>query len=210
MADYSYNRFVDLLHVVREKEASHKFGELPAIRKKFGKTKRNNKIFRFKPIKEEAHTESPYSFHIGGRTEIQFNIAVEGGPDGDVFRHGLAYSFREGKGLNDIKILEPSVKRFDKYLTSAGCVVGKASDFVSWYWDDHGPEDNREANRIVSPRPIEAAGLFREGVFIMAAGKRMPAKQAAEMPLDDLAEKILGDFDLLLDVYCYVEDFSNS
>ena len=209
MTDFSYSRFIDLLHVVRAKEASHEFGKLPSIRDKLAKANSNSEIFWLSPIKEETHVESPYIFHLGGRTEIQFNIAVEGGPDGDVFRHGLAYSFRLGRRLPNLKILQASVKRFDEYVTGDGGIFSEPHEFGSWYWDDVHPERDAETNQIVPPRPIEAAGLFRRGIFIMVAGKRMPAKQAAEMSLVDLAEKVLVDFDLLLHVYCYVEDSRN-
>jgi len=46
-----------------------------------------NSIFAEKSIIEDEN----YAFHIGGRTEPQFNIAIEEGEGTSVFRFGLVF-----------------------------------------------------------------------------------------------------------------------
>jgi hypothetical protein len=57
-----------------------------------------------------------YTFHKGGRTELQFNLGLEGGPEGPDFRYGVAFSFEPSQSLPSIEPLIPKVARFNEYV----------------------------------------------------------------------------------------------
>lgn len=59
----------------------------------------------------ESEPLSGYSFHSGGRSELQFNIGFE---DGGYFRYGVAFSLKPGRNLSDpVSVLQPKIQRFN-------------------------------------------------------------------------------------------------
>lgn len=129
-----------------------------------------------------------YAFHIGGRTELQFNIGTEEAEDGTPeLRHGIAFSLESTQTLPDIELLFPKVRLFNTYME---LYPGLFPDMAMWH--------HRGADRLGDrpPGPIPPH-LLAPHVFIIL-GNRQPAATA------DL-ELVLDDFDRLLPLYEYVE-----
>ena len=197
------DEFVELLGAVNAKCVGRAIGELQTERTKLKQmTRTHPQVFLDKPNKPASDDEGPYVYHFGGRNELQFNFGAEGHPDGDVFRHGLAFSFRKGGGQGAIQELERSVDRFDEYLERGSEVFRNHPEFKSWHWIDG--KEKRVGD--FAPRAIKANGLFKPGIFVMVAAKYIPMAEAKAKGCDGLAEEIVSDFDLLMPVYCYVEN----
>lgn len=135
----------------------------------------------------DARTVHPsYAFHVGGRTELQFNIGTEDRDGQPVVRHGVAFSLELSQSLPSIEPLLPKIARFNDY------VRGRPEEFPGFrMWLDSGglqPEH--------SVAPIDEEDI-RPGNFIML-GRWVPEA-------DVNARDILSDFDRLLPLYTYVE-----
>lgn len=128
-----------------------------------------------------------YAFHLGGRTEIQFNVGFETINGKDRFRHGLAFSLEPSQTLPDIERLVPSISRFNEFVRIHSDTL---SNYVMW----HHIDDVRSDNYAISPiRPA----LIRPYSFIFIG--RLASD---DQPNYDL---ILDDFDHLLALYEFVE-----
>ncbi|MGH2403364.1 MAG: hypothetical protein ACRDGN_02765, partial [bacterium] len=57
-----------------------------------------------------------YAFHVGGRTELQFNIGEEERDGQAVVRHGVAFSLELSQSLPSIEPLLPKIARFNDYV----------------------------------------------------------------------------------------------
>ena len=128
-----------------------------------------------------------WAFHYGGRTEIQFNIGMEGGPEGDELRHGVAFSFQLSQSLPSIEVLVPKVRRFNDYMRTHADEYG---DMRLW----HHRDGERSGDAVAGPIPSE---LVVPGTFVFM-GRRVPASRVD-------VSAILDDFDRLLPLYRYVE-----
>lgn len=161
-------------------------GKLQEIRREIkGKRPRCRTIFSTKSIFET------YAFHLGGRTELQFNIAFEDDAK-QVFRYGVAFSLEPGRNLPKIDVLASKIPLFNEYLRRHPY---RFSDMWMWYWEG----DKRGENYKPHPIPDD---LITEGKFIFL-GK--------EQPIDQLDYNlILDDFDRLLPLYKYVESGKES
>jgi hypothetical protein len=60
-------------------------------------------------------THDDWTFHSGGREEIQFNIGFEG-DQSDWFRYGLAFSLEPSQTLPDPLTLKPKIIKLNKYI----------------------------------------------------------------------------------------------
>ena len=128
-----------------------------------------------------------WAFHYGGRTELQFNIGVEEGEDGEELRHGVAFSFQLSQSLPSIDVLVPKVRRFNDYMRAHS---EDYADLRLW----HHRDGERSGDADAGPIPSE---LVLPGTFVFL-GRQVPASRV------DL-EAILDDFDRLLPLYRYVE-----
>lgn len=131
-----------------------------------------------------------YAFHVGGRTELQFNI----GEDNGAIRHGVAFSLQSSKAFPSIellRLLRPKIKRFNDYICSH---AEDLAGFCMWYWT---PEEKRSEDYPVAPIPDK---LIEPDYFIMLGRKVPPADLNAQH-----VREILADFDRLLPLYAYVE-----
>ncbi|NOT40764.1 MAG: hypothetical protein HOP13_09750 [Alphaproteobacteria bacterium] len=129
-----------------------------------------------------------WAFHLGGRTELQFNIGLEEIDGRTEFRHGVAFSFERSQTLPSIDVLLPKVRRFNDFMRLNAKLY---RDMSSWHFDKRigkvrGPET------VAGPLSWE---LVADGVFAFM-GKRSHAVDYGA---------ILGDFDRLLPLYRYVE-----
>ncbi len=139
-------------------------------------------IFNSQTIRDD------YAFHVGGRTELQFNIGKEEHEQGDVIRHGVAFSLETSQTLPVIDPLLPKIARFNDYVRS------HPEDFPGlrmWHWDEH---SGRSDDRPVGPISDD---LIRPGIFIMLG--RYVRDDEVDLP------GILADLDHLLPLYTYVE-----
>jgi hypothetical protein len=125
-----------------------------------------------------------YAFHVGGRTELQFNIGFE---DQERLRHGVAFSLELSRNLPEIGPLVPKIARFNEFLRIYPLEI---SDLSMWHYlvgqrsTEHPPTSIRP--EIVMP-----------GVFIFL-GRTQPSAQPD-------FELILDDLDRLLPLYRFVE-----
>jgi hypothetical protein len=175
---------MNLTEIVAEIEArAHglEIGRLQEIRKALKDMKRlpHTSIFHPDSIKEK----DGYAFHYGGRREIQFNVGFEG----NIFRHGLAFSFEPSQTLPNIEVLVPSVRRFNEFLE---IYPQEFADMAMWYWD-HGSRSTD-----YPPAPMKSE-LVRKGVFVFLGRAQHPEQIDFDL--------IVQDFERLLPLYRFVE-----
>ena len=172
-----------IVQEIERRSEARRIGRLQEIRKELkGKTRLPyHCIFHPDTIRDK----DGYAFHYGGRTELQFNVGFE---PGDMFRHGVAFSFEPSQTLPDLEPLIPKVKRFNEFLTLN---PQHFSDMSMWHWEKGKRKDSDHF-----PIPIQA-DLIRRGSFVFM-GRKQPSS-AIDYDL------IVEDFDRLLPLYCFVE-----
>jgi hypothetical protein len=174
---------------INELAIDHPIGGLQKIRKDLKKLRHLpcQTIFGAASI----FNDKGYAFHLGGRTELQFNIGFED-PDGKKeLRYGVAFSLERGHSLPDISKLTPNIILFNDYLR---LYSEEFADMRMW----HFLFDERSSDYMPCPIPPKNQ---TPGIFIFL-GKRQP--------LDNLDyEAILCDLDRLLPLYKYVESDGN-
>ncbi len=161
--------------------SAHPIGKLQEIRKKLKGLKRRpgNKIFSVQT------TNKAWAFHHGGRKELQFNIG-EDGENGDVLRHGVAFSFELSQTLTTTDVLVPKVKLFNDFIELN---ADNYSDMRMWHYNP-----KRSSVYPVGKIPVT---LVENGVFVFLG------KLHSSNIID--YKNILDDFDRLLALYQYVE-----
>ncbi|MGO4352588.1 hypothetical protein AB4Z25_11705 [Rhizobium sp. RAF36] len=108
-----------------------------------------------------------WTFHLGGRGELQFNVGHDqldnGGP---AIRVGVAFSFQASRSFPKIDALLPKVARFNAWLRDH---VEELGDLKMWFWQGltRGPN--------VTPSPVTEAS-FKEGNFIFLGAVQPLAK----------------------------------
>jgi len=128
-----------------------------------------------------------YAFHVGGRTELQFNIGLESVEGQEYLRHGVAFSLELGRSLPKIDPLVPKVARFNEFLRT---YPDELSDLRMWhYFEGH--------RSTINPPTVIPREIARPGAFIFL-GRLQPSAQP-DVGL------ILDDFDRLLPLYRFVE-----
>ena len=160
---------------INKKSGSYNIGKLHSIRKEIKKLKRKptQDIFSQQTITKD------WAFHVGGRSELQFNIAYEN----EGLRYGFAFSLATSRSLPNLDILYPKILKLNTAIIENAMLLEK---YKMWC---HG-QGRRSA--IADVRPI-GADLVKNGNFIFI-GKIMPNA------LIDIDE-ILKTFDELLDIY---------
>ena len=177
---------MSLSAIVREIErraVTRPIGRLQELRKELKGLKRlpTHRIF------STRSTFEYYAFHIGGRTELQFNIGFDCEGAKEMFRHGVAFSLETGQTLPDIGILIPKLKRFNVFLERH---PEEFSDLQMWHYDGEERSPNYLPARIKDD-------LVHKGVFIFL-GRLQPVNHVDY-------ELLLDDFDRLLSLYGFVE-----
>ncbi len=121
---------------------------------------------------EKRFVEKGWTFHIGGRTELQFNVGLEPLEGTDHLRHGVAFSFEPSRDYpwNDlIKVLRPKVERFNEFVRR---YPDEFLDLRMWHWrkirrqEERAPRPNavaysagtRRPQRVRIPRPAASNG----------------------------------------------------
>ena len=135
----------------------------------------------------DARTVHPnYAFHVGGRTELQFNIGQKERDGRPVVRHGVAFSLELSQSLPSIEPLLSKIPRFNDYVR---CRPEDFPGFRMWL-------DPPKAQPEHAVAPIDDE-VITPGNFIML-GRWVPE---ADVNVRD----ILSDFDRFLPLYTYVE-----
>lgn len=169
---------------INKKSGSYNIGKLQSIRKEIKKLKKRpiQGIFSKQTITKE------WAFHVGGRSELQFNIAYEN----EGLRYGFAFSLATSRSLPNLDILYPKILKLNTAIIENALLLEK---YKMWC---HG-QGKRSA--IADVKPI-GAELVKNGNFIFI-GKIMPNNQI------DIDE-VLKTFDELLDIYIEVESDSDT
>jgi len=173
----------DIANEINARAIPHAIGHLQEIRQQLKRLKHlpTHKIF------SSQTTFERWAFHVGGRTELQFNIGLEVLDAVTYLRHGVAFSLEPSRTLPDIAPLLPKVRRFNQFLR---IYPDELADLRMWSHDRHG------RSSIYSVGPI-SADLAQPKVFIFIGA----LGDAASPDYD----RILFDFDRLLPLYRYVE-----
>lgn len=163
--------------------AAHPIGSLQGIRQKLKGLSRRaaRSIFTAQSIHDN------YAFHLGGRTELQFNIGWEIVDGVQRFRHGVAFSLEPSQTLPSIDPLLPKIARFNEFVRT---YPDELARFRMWHYEN----DVRSGNYSVSEIPSE---LAKPHVFIFLG-------HLAPTNVSDY-ELALNNFDTLLSVYRFVE-----
>lgn len=178
----------EIVTALNERARDHRIGELPEWRKQHkGKNRLPRTLFYAKVPK--ADQDRDYVFHVGGLSELQFNVGFEPVNGVHTFRYGIAFSLqptREYHADKLVPLFRPKIERFNKFVR---VYPDAFKGFEMWRWDE-----GRTPNAPVS---TIADKDIRPDNFIFI-GKLQPADQ-----ID--VDAILADLDRLLPVYEYVE-----
>jgi len=178
MDTFDFRTFVNELN---ETAHSHPIGALQEIRAELhGKRQAGSKIFDPKTITDD------WAFHYGGRTELQFNVGIDG-LDDEMLRSGVAFSFEPSQTLPSIDVSIDKAKLLNDFLRLYPELYG---DMRMWHWR----QGKRSSESTPGAIPPE---LAENGVFIFLGNLR---------PFSELTpDKVLEDLDRLLPLYKYVE-----
>lgn len=161
---------------------SHSIGRLQNIRQELKGLKHKPTSHIFTP----ATTNEEWAFHLGGRTELQFNVGIEKISDEAMLRSGVAFSLEPSQSLPNIEVLFPKIRLFNEFLEMH---QESLSIFRMWYFKG---EQRHDLN--LGPIPSEIA---TQGAFIVLGNLRPLASYDADL--------VLRDFDQLLPLYQFVE-----
>ncbi len=130
--------FAAIVAEINAQAAHHRIRGFQEIRKSLGKPR----------YKEFLHSEPKYvskewTFHRGGRKELQFNVGLEPLEGKRYLRHGVAFSFEPTRDPNWddlVKELVPKVPRFNEFLRIH---PDEYRDLRMWHWWKEKGKDKR-------------------------------------------------------------------
>jgi hypothetical protein len=168
---------------LNKKSKNYKIGELQTLRKQIkglAKTPTSD-IFNYQTINDN------WAFHVGGRSELQFNIGIED----EGLRYGFAFSLEPSQSLPNLDILYPKILKLNSAIIDNPILF---KEYKMWYWSG-------KRSSMFDVKPI-SQNLVKSGNFIFI-GKIL---KIDEIDIDE----ILKTFDDLLEIYLEVEVDSNS
>lgn len=174
----------ELVTEMNERAQGCPFGGLPEWRKQHKSIRSLPATPFYSVLKKEGRR---YVFHVGGLSELQFNLGFEEVGADTIFRHGVAFSLQTTRDLPAIDPLIPKITRFNEYLR---LYPESFAGFEMWHWS----AGERSNNYPVAAIPDS---LVKPGTFIFI-GKIQPT-DAIHVGI------ILDDFDRLLPLYEFVE-----
>jgi len=174
----------ELVTEVNERAQGRPFGGLPEWRKRHKAIKSLPATPFYSGLKKE---DRQYVFHVGGLSELQFNLGFEDVDDDTMFRHGVAFSLQTTRDLPTIDPLVPKITRFNEYLR---LYPEAFAGLEMWHW----AAGERSNNYPVAAIPDSQ---MKAGTFIFI-GRLQPAN-AIHVGM------ILEDFDRFLPLYEFVE-----
>lgn len=154
-------------------------GNLQTIRKNIKSLSKLPSRFLF----DQRTVFEEWGWHYGGRTELQFNIGIEG----NFLRYGVAFSLECSQSLPSIEVLVPKIELFNEFLVESS---ERFSDLRMWHY-----EEDRSKDYMPSLIPQE---LVREGIFIFLGAKQ-------ELNNIDYS-LVLETLDRLLPLYLFTEN----
>ena len=173
----------EIVRRVNEEVRDRPFGQLQPLRKQLRELSR---VPTRAPFGRLRGTD--WTFHSGGRDELQFNLGFDELIDGHDFRFGVAFSFEPSQSLPDYKSLEPKVRRFNDYMVEHAATF---DDLRMWHYPG-GP-----GNTLRRPGPIEDR-LFNRSVFVFMGGTA---------PSDGIDYRAVADtLDRLLPLWRFIEE----
>ncbi len=176
---------MDLKKISRDINAqlnNYEIGKIQQFRvnaKKLSRPKSYN-LFPDEPINKN------WTFHIGGRTELQFNI----GNESEGLRFGFAFSLEPSRSLPEPAVLYPKIRKLNYIILSKPYLF---YDYKMWIWKNGERTDIFDV-RIISEQDI-SVGNF---IFIGKIQK-----------VYDLSE-IMKTFDAMFPIYKEVEGENSS
>ena len=174
----------DIATEVNRLAAGRPIGDMQAFRTtNRGLKRQNSKVFG-------SVRNDDWTFHLGGRDELQFNLGFESDHDKGRLRYGVAFSLETSRSLPDIAPLLKKLALFNDYLRQ------NPEEFADlWMWE-YAPE----RGPVHRPRPIESS-FGRTGVFVFLGG-------AGDAGAPDY-QAILDTLDRLMPLYRFVEGASS-
>jgi hypothetical protein len=179
----NYNMSTPTLYEIAEelnvRARAHPIGTLQEIRGH----RPGNDLFRV----NSQTTQDRWACHWGDRTELQFNIGLEGTSK---VRHGVTFSFESSRNYSSaqlVDMLKPKVNLFNKFL-------GRHSGI---YADMGLRAEEKDGSMLEAGSGPIPPQFVAENVFVFF-GKFQPINRIDY-------EFILKDFDRLLPLYQYVE-----
>jgi len=174
-------------------------GELQHLRKRLRPMKRLGSQVVFGDVRgmaraqgsRETSEEFPYTYHVGGRDELQFNIGIDpfGGFD---LRIGVAFSFEPSRSYPTIDTLLSKVQLFNDYLRENR---EQFADLWMWYYS------GRERSEKRRPGPLSPdMAQLHNFVFVGALARSD----------DPDYEWILDTLDRLLPIWRFIEENTGS
>lgn len=169
----------ELADKINDASADYDFGNLQDYRTKLKNLakKPTSKIFTDATISDDG-----WAFHLGGRSEMQFNIGFED----DGLRYGLAFSLEASQSLPDVSVLYPKILRLNVIFRER---PEDFSDYSLWFWST-----DRSSTTQMSEIP---SSWVHPKSFIFFGKLMDPAK------ID--VDEILTTFDRMLPIYLEVE-----
>lgn len=185
-----YTMLPDLLARLNELAPSRRLGGLQALRRDVKGFSR----LASRTVFPSAPPDPTWFHHVGGRTELQFNVGYDVDDAGArVLRHGLAFSLETSQSVHEpLRELDAAIAHFNDYVRVHADELG---DMRVWAWVPDGGSGARTPSRPVGPLLPEEC---REDVFVVL-GKLGPAD-----PDEAGVTAILDDLDRLLPLYEYV------
>jgi hypothetical protein len=185
----------EVVTAMNERAQAHAIGGLPEWRKQH-KGKRRLPRTLFYSTVPAADKNRDYVFHVGGLSELQFNIGFEPVDGVRTFRYGTAFSLQptqEFPASEVVALLTPKIERFNKYVRVYPAAF---KGFQMWHWLKN---EGRSETHAVGQIPDE----WQKADYFVFIGRLQPA-DAIDI------DAILEDLDRLLPVYEYVEGETTS
>lgn len=148
---------MDLIEIskdINEKACDYKIGQLQIFRARIKNLRKvkSYSIFPDTPINEN------WTFHIGGRTELQFNIGIED----EELRYGIAFSLQPSRNMPNPEMLYPKIRRLNCVIRSNPEIF---TEYSMWCWY------NGERTPTYKVREIKEEEIF-SGNFIFIGKKQ--------------------------------------
>ena len=178
--------FRTLVEEVNRRLQDRPVGQLQEMRRRvLGKQRLpSRKVFSIARVS----TFKNYAFHVGGRTELQFNLGLEPRGEQDYLRHGVAFSFQKSQSLYDIDQLGPWVEGFNSFFDKD---EARYANLRLWQWSGDEPSEDFPAGKIPND-------WIQEGWFVFL-GTRQPVRDTWPN-----LDRICDDLDDLFALYRYV------
>lgn len=178
----------EVMTAVNARSRERDFGSLPEWRKK----NKGKKQLPTTPFMARVDPKRDWVFHVGGLSELQFNLGFEDVKGRRRFRHGVAFSLQTTRELPNIEPLIPKIQRFNEFLR---IYPDAFAGFEMW---NRSAKNGRSDNYAVVPIPDSQV---HPGSFIFIGRLQSPGAI--------VVGPILDDFDRLLPLYEFVEGASD-